>query len=264
MIRLLIVITFCFYGCANTVTYYPQCNFPDSILKQGGLLKKNFDLKENKKIIFVKNISCFEGKIKKLVSPIPFFLKREIYEKEGINIQKGNFRESRIKIIDNKFNKISKENLSKIKEESEILKSKLLSNFETSIINFPLHHPSAGVISSEFGVKRYINNIPRNPHLGLDIAAPIGTPIYAAESGLIVLARDFFYRGKNILIDHGFSLKTSYSHLNRMVVQEGDMVKRGEIIGYMGESGRVTGSHLHFEVIFIGEKLNPVFFLSKD
>jgi murein DD-endopeptidase MepM/ murein hydrolase activator NlpD len=127
-----------------------------------------------------------------------------------------------------------------------------------------LHHPSAGVISSEFGVKRFINNIPRNPHLGLDIAAPIGTPIYAAESGLIVLARDFFYRGKNILIDHGFSLKTSYSHLNRMVIQEGDMVKRGEIIGYMGESGRVTGSHLHFEVIFIGEKLNPVFFLAKD
>ena len=79
MIRLLIVITFCFFGCANTVTYYPQCNFPDSILKQGGLLKKNFDPKENKKSIFVKNISCYEGKIKKLDSPIPFFLKREEY-----------------------------------------------------------------------------------------------------------------------------------------------------------------------------------------
>ena len=118
--------------------------------------------------------------------------------------------------------------------------------------------------ASKYGVKRFINNIPRNPHLGLDIAASNGTPVYAAESGLIVLARDFFYRGNNILIDHGFDFKTSYSHLAEILVNEGDLVKRGELIGFMGATGRVTGPHLHFEVIFIGEKLNPEVFLTKD
>ena len=110
----------------------------------------------------------------------------------------------------------------------------------------------------------FINNIPRNPHLGLDIASNTGTPIYSAEKGLIILARDFFYRGKNILIDHAYNFKTSYSHLDKILVNEGDFVERGEIIGYMGSSGRVTGPHLHFETIFLGEKLNPVYFLSID
>ena len=120
------------------------------------------------------------------------------------------------------------------------------------------------MVSSEYGVRRFINNIPRNPHLGLDIAAASGTPIYAAESGLVILARNFFYKGNNILIDHGFDFKTSYSHLAKIVVNEGDLVKRGELIGFIGSTGRVTGPHLHFEVIFIGEKLNPEFFLTKD
>ena len=69
------------------------------------------------------------------------------------------------------------------------------------------------------------------------------------------------YRGKNILIDHAYNFKTSYSHLDQILVNEGDFVERGEIIGYMGSSGRVTGPHLHFETIFLGEKLNPIYFL---
>ena len=216
-------------------------------MEKGGLIKNTFNSIQKERNIFKKNISCYEGAVKKIISPISFFSDNSIYINDGM-----------------KFNNISNEDLQRIKNESEILKKKILSKFYSENINFPLHSPASGIISSEYGVKRFINNIPRNPHLGLDIAASNGTPIYAAESGLIILARNFFYRGNNILIDHGFDFKTSYSHLAEILVNDGDLVKRGELIGFMGATGRVTGPHLHFEVIFIGEKLNPEFFLTKD
>ena len=233
-------------------------------MEKGGLIKNTFNSIQKERNIFKKNISCYEGAVKKIISPISFFSDSSIYINDGVELNNRMFRESKIVIKERKFNNISNEDLQRIKNESEILKKKILSKFYSENINFPLHSPASGIISSEYGVKRFINNIPRNPHLGLDIAASNGTPIYAAESGLIILARDFFYRGNNILIDHGFDFKTSYSHLAEILVNEGDLVKRGELIGFMGATGRVTGPHLHFEVIFIGEKLNPEFFLTKD
>ena len=252
------------YGCANNFSYLPQCNFPESILEKGGLVKNDYELNLEKNFIYKKNITCYEGSTRKIVSPISYFVKKNKYKEEGILIKDKEFRESKIIIRDNKFNKISNENIKRINIESRILNSKYLINSYNSEISFPLYFPSQGIISSEYGVKRFINNIPRNPHLGLDIASKTGTPIYSAEEGLIVLARDFFYRGKNILIDHAYNFKTSYSHLDKILVNEGDFVERGEIIGYMGSSGRVTGPHLHFETIFLGEKLNPIYFLPKD
>ena len=252
------------FGCANNISYLPQCNFPESILEKGGLVKNDYELNLEKNFIYKKNITCYEGSTRKIVSPISYFVKENEYKKEGILIKDKEFRESKIIIRDNKFNKISSDNIKRINIESRILNSKYLINSYNLEISFPLYFPSEGIISSEYGVKRFINNIPRNPHLGLDIASKTGTPIYSAEKGLIVLARDFFYRGKNILIDHAYNFKTSYSHLDQILVNEGDFVERGEIIGYMGSSGRVTGPHLHFETIFLGEKLNPIYFLPKD
>jgi murein DD-endopeptidase MepM/ murein hydrolase activator NlpD len=252
------------FGCANNFSYLPQCNFPESILEKGGLVKSDHELNIEKNFIYKKNISCYEGSTKKIISPISYFVEQNRYKKEGILLIEKKFRESKIVIADNKFNNISSENIKRIKRESKILNSKYLINSSNSEISFPLYFPSEGIISSEYGVKRFINNVPRNPHLGLDIASKTGTPIYSAEKGLIILARDFFYRGKNILIAHAYNFKTSYSHLDQILVKEGDFVERGEIIGYMGSSGRVTGPHLHFETIFLGEKLNPIYFLPKD
>lgn len=264
MIRLFLILFFFIVSCNTKITYSPQCNFPASILEQGGLIKSNYDQSLEDKFIFKKNIICYEGKVKKILSPISYFSKKNLYKENGLLLSEVEFRESRLFIKDKKFINLSNENLQRIKEESKLLNSKILLMNNNSKIKFPLYRPALGIISSEYGVKRFINDIPRNPHLGLDIASKIGTPIYSAESGLVVLTEDFFYRGKNILIDHSLNFKTAYSHLDEILVKEGDLVERGEIIGFMGKTGRVTGSHLHFEVIFLGERLNPIYFLSKD
>ena len=133
--------------------------------------------------------------------------------------------------------------------------------YSAANLEFPLLNPSNGIISSEYGVKRFINNVQRNPHLGLDIAANIGEPVYASADGIVLLSDEFFYKGNFVLLGHGNNFKTSYSHLNESFVTENEIVKKGQLIGLVGKSGRVTGPHLHFEVIFLNKKLNPELFI---
>tara|TARA_B100000214_G_C23812932_1_gene555856 strand:- start:475 stop:855 length:381 start_codon:yes stop_codon:yes gene_type:complete len=121
--------------------------------------------------------------------------------------------------------------------------------------------PLDGITSSEFGVKRYINNEPRNRHIGLDIANKEGTPITAPLSGKIILSDNFFYKGNVIYIDHGGGLVTSYSHLSYKEAKLNQRISKGDILGYVGSTGRVTGPHLHWEVYYLGIPVNPEIFL---
>lgn len=252
----------CLQGCAFYKLPEPQCLFPDQNLEQGGLINIEFFEKYTESSILKNSLVCYEKYQKRLISPIPYHSNKNIYKKSGFELLNIKFRESRLKIKNKKFNKISNENLLRIQKESDIYKLKLSSKSLFKGFDLPLKIPVAGIISSEYGVKRFINNIPKNPHLGMDIAAKIGTPIYAAASGIVILADDFFYRGKNILISHGYNTKTSYSHLDEITINEGQTVRKGQLIGYVGSSGRVTGAHLHFEIIFLGERLNPQIFFN--
>ena len=124
-----------------------------------------------------------------------------------------------------------------------------------------LHQPVQGRYSSPFGLRRYFNEQPRKPHSGLDIAAPEGTPIQAAGSGTIVETGDYFFNGNTIFIDHGKGLITMYCHLNKIDVITGQRVTRGEKIGAVGETGRVTGPHLHWSVSLNHALVDPRLFL---
>lgn len=116
--------------------------------------------------------------------------------------------------------------------------------------------PVEGRISGHFGNQRIFNGVPKNPHTGTDIAAAEGTPVKASGSGKVVLSgKDYFYTGNMVIVDHGYGLQTIYAHLQRAVVKEGDEVKQGEVIGYVGKTGRATGPHLHW-----GASLNNVRF----
>ena len=95
------------FGCANNFSYLPQCNFPESILEKGGLVKSDHELNIEKNFIYKKNISCYEGSTKKIISPISYFVEQSRYKKEGILLRDKKFRESKIVIVDNKFNNIS-------------------------------------------------------------------------------------------------------------------------------------------------------------
>ena len=180
---------------------------------------------------------------------------------ETLILSEKEFRESRITIKDNKFNQISNENLTRIKTEREIYERKIsvksVKKYQDTKFNFP----AKGIISSEYGVKRFINGSPRNPHLGLDIAAETGTSVVAPENGKVIFVGEFFYRGNLIIIDHGNGIVSTYSHLNETFVSEGDNVLKNSKIGTVGSSGRVTGPHLHFEIILLETKVNPKLFL---
>lgn len=129
---------------------------------------------------------------------------------------------------------------------------------------FSMELPVKGPFSSRFGLKRFFNKQPRNPHGGLDIAVPRHTPIYAPADGKVVEAKDFFFSGNCVFIDHGQGVTSFYAHMTDINVEIGQMVKQGEQIGTVGDTGRVTGPHLHWSMGLNGTWVDPGLFLKPE
>ncbi len=123
--------------------------------------------------------------------------------------------------------------------------------------------PTHGVVSSTFGLRRFYNNQPRNPHSGLDLAAAEGTAIVAPASGKVTVVGNYFFNGNTVLLDHGYGLISMYCHMSRIDVQPGDIVSAGDLLGAVGQTGRVTGPHLHWSVSLNNARVDPNLFLTK-
>jgi murein DD-endopeptidase MepM/ murein hydrolase activator NlpD len=108
-----------------------------------------------------------------------------------------------------------------------------------------------------FGHRRVFNGQPRAPHSGADLRADVGTPVLAANRGRVVLAKDLFYSGNAVIVDHGLGLYTVYLHLSKIEVTPGAVVERGERLGLAGATGRVTGPHLHWGVRIVDARVDP-------
>lgn len=125
----------------------------------------------------------------------------------------------------------------------------------------PFIYPLESKITSEFGNARVFNGTLKSYHGGVDFRAPLKTPIKAVNDGVVVLARERYYAGGSIVIDHGYGLYSCYFHLSSYAIKEGDSVLRGDIIGLSGQSGRVTGPHLHFGLQLYDTAIDPLEFI---
>jgi murein DD-endopeptidase MepM/ murein hydrolase activator NlpD len=156
----------------------------------------------------------------------------------------------------------NKEDSKRIAAESK-RKKKAKKQFSETLPNVDFIWPVNGRISSIFGLRRFFNEQERRPHNGLDIAADEGTPVKATASGTVIESGNFFFSGNMVYIDHGQGIISLYAHLSEISVKTGDVVKQGDIIGQVGQTGRVTGPHLHFAVFANQTLIDPVFMLPR-
>jgi murein DD-endopeptidase MepM/ murein hydrolase activator NlpD len=122
----------------------------------------------------------------------------------------------------------------------------------------PFMRPRASVVTSEFGSGRLFNGVVSSRHLGVDFRGAVGEEVRATNRGVVALVDDFHLAGKLIYLDHGLGVVTAYFHLSEALVAQGDTVSRGQVIGRVGESGRVTGPHLHWAARYGVLSVNPL------
>ena len=209
---------------------------------------------KNKEIFFYTY-----NNIEYAITPSPFSKDSRVLNSYcvPIKINKKDFGESRITILDVSKVNLSEEDSQRAYKESQLIKESL-NSYSTDIKpSLKFISPVDGIISSRYGKQRYINDQPRSPHLALDIAAAEGTEIIAPAPGKVILVGDFFYSGNYLILDHGFGLLSSYSHMSKIHVQAGDYLNQRDIIGEVGSTGRVTGPHLHWSVYLEKKRINP-------
>ncbi|MFW5443706.1 MAG: peptidoglycan DD-metalloendopeptidase family protein [Methylococcaceae bacterium] len=157
----------------------------------------------------------------------------------------------------------TKEDLKKINADKKAM-SKAKAIWTEQAIEMNFISPVDGRLSSLFGLKRFYNDIPKRPHSGLDIAAPTGTPILAPANAKVINTGSYYFNGNTVFLDHGQGLLSAYLHMNTITVKPGQQVKQGEPLGTVGETGRVTGPHLHWMIYLNKVPVDPALFIAKD
>jgi murein DD-endopeptidase MepM/ murein hydrolase activator NlpD len=169
----------------------------------------------------------------------------------AVNLDRLEFRETFERLL-----QIGRRSETQARELERLLKD--VRSYQAKIAVTPTLAPAEGYLSSLFGVRQSPMSGSNQMHWGVDIAAPIGTPVYATAAGTVVLARYADDYGNYLEIDHGNGIQTRYAHLNTILVRPGMRVTKGSIVAQVGNTGRSTGPHIHYEVEVAGRRVDPI------
>jgi len=173
-------------------------------------------------------------------------------------VGRGKYPKIKVELnVESKFTEPTPEQQKQIAEGQEIKKDYLNRVTPEREWSGPFMPAAQAVISDVFGSERIFNGKTSSPHLGLDFRVPSGTPVHAMNDGTVLLARPLYFEGNFVVLDHGQGFLTLYLHLSQFQVKEGEQVKRGQVIGLSGGTGRATGPHLHVAARWQGMYLDP-------
>ena len=230
-----------------------------------GKTKPNSKVKIDKKNVKVSDDGYFvfgldrDRKYNVIITIENSGLKKKIEKK----VLKRKYKIQRIDGLDEKKVTPPEEVYNRIKQENNKIGKARAINSDLNYFKDKFTMPVKGIISGVYGSQRILNGKPKWPHYGIDIAAKKGTKIKAAGSGVITMAEDdLYYTGGTIIMDHGHGISTIYSHLEKVMVNVGDEINKGEIIGTVGSTGRSTGPHLDFRINWFQTRLDPMTILN--
>ena len=215
---------------------------PKDSSKMYALLPQNYYNKPAKHTVKV----LYKQNKKSLVKKLNFNVVDGKYAKETIHVQKSK--------VNPKSKAVKKRTAREYAEAMKIYGKATAKNYVSSAYIVPLNSK----ITSDFGKARVYNDTLKGYHSGTDFRAKVGTPIISSNDGKVVLAKNRFYSGNSIIINHGQGIYTCYYHLSAFKVKVGDIVKKGQIIGLSGATGRITGPHLHFSARVGGLQVDPL------
>src|SRR5262245_1033444 len=159
--------------------------------------------------------------------------------------------------VEDKYVELNKADLERANQESKETEGIYATTTNEMLFDQPFTVPIPGGTGTNFGHRRVFNGQPRAPHAGADLRATTGTPIHATNRGRVVLAKDLFFTGNTVILDHGLGIYSLYAHLSRIDVRLGDTLDNGEVLGLAGATGRVTGPHLHWGLRVQGARVDP-------
>jgi len=177
----------------------------------------------------------------------PFFLK----------VGKGVFRTQKLSLPRSMVD-LDAKTLERVNKEANRVKVLFQTFRDEKLWKGAFVRPLEGKLSSTFGLDRIINGQRRSPHTGVDLESEAGTPVWASNSGMVVLVDDLFFSGKSVILDHGWGLYSMYFHLSEGLVKEGDRIGRGDVLGRVGSTGRSTGPHLHWAIRMNQVRVDPL------
>ncbi|MFC3031370.1 M23 family metallopeptidase [Pseudoalteromonas fenneropenaei] len=180
-----------------------------------------------------------------------------------LEIKPREYKIDKVNGVEQKYVSPPQEVLARIKDDAARVSAARANASDLTYFLQPVYKPAQGRISGVYGSQRVFNGVPKNPHFGLDIANKTGTPVYGPLAGKVVFADpDLYYSGGTVILDHGFGVTSTYIHLSKLYVKEGDTVELGEHFADIGATGRVTGPHLDWRFNWFNERLDPALIMN--